>query len=278
VMIQTTGSQSTATGAAAVADAALTATGRSAGAQPGVTFFDTVASFTDADPAGVTTDYSAMISWGDGTNSVATIAGNTSGGWDVIGRHVYSTTQVYPTSVTITDAGGAPATATGSINVSVGPVVLAAAFQYDRLPQSVSIQFDRDVHAGLLAADLSVQNLTTGAMVTPVNLSYDTSTNTATYYFQDALPDGNYRAALPASAVSDPAGNHMAAAYTLDFFVLSGDINHDRHTNFQDLLILAQHYGGMGTFADGDLNYDGRIDFNDLLILAQSYGKTLAPP
>ena len=55
---------------------------------------------------------------------------------------------------------------------------------------------------------------------------------------------------------------------------LSGDLNADGIVNFQDLLILAQHYGTPGTPDQGDINNDGRVDFSDVLILAQNYGQT----
>ena len=55
---------------------------------------------------------------------------------------------------------------------------------------------------------------------------------------------------------------------------LTGDANDDGAVNFQDLLILAQHYNKPGGLAEGDFNDDGAIGFDDLLILAQHYGQT----
>ena len=60
--------------------------------------------------------------------------------------------------------------------------------------------------------------------------------------------------------------------------VLAGDADHNASVEFNDLLVLAKHYGQTGhTFAQGNFNYsaDGAVDFNDLLILAKSYGTTL---
>jgi hypothetical protein len=55
------------------------------------------------------------------------------------------------------------------------------------------------------------------------------------------------------------------------------DANVDRSVDFNDLVILAQHYNtldGSQTWAVGDFNYDGNIDFNDLVLLAQNYTTT----
>jgi hypothetical protein len=107
---------------------------------------------------------------------------------------------------------------------------------------------------------------------------------TATWSFasfpQGTLPDGNYKATLLAGSVADGAGNTMAANFTLDFFALLGDANHDRTVGFADLVAVAQHYGKTGgaTWAMGDFNHDGNVGFADLVTVAQRYGKTLALP
>ena len=54
-----------------------------------------------------------------------------------------------------------------------------------------------------------------------------------------------------------------------------GDANFDGKVNFNDLLVLAQHYGQPGSWVDGDFNADGAVGFDDLLLLAQNYGHTL---
>ena len=54
-----------------------------------------------------------------------------------------------------------------------------------------------------------------------------------------------------------------------------GDANLDGKVNFDDLLILAQHFGKTGaTLSDGDFNGDGTVGFDDLLILAQNFDST----
>ncbi|HEX6476450.1 MAG TPA: hypothetical protein VF005_04190 [Acidimicrobiales bacterium] len=71
----------------------------------------TLASFTDADPNGALSDFSATINWGDGSSSAGTITTNAGGGWDVSGSHVYATLGEFPASVVISDAGGSKTTA-----------------------------------------------------------------------------------------------------------------------------------------------------------------------
>jgi hypothetical protein len=71
----------------------------------------------------------------------------------------------------------------------------------------------------------------------------------------------------------------MSSAFTFDFFVLSGDANHDRKVDATDLGVLASNWQGMNkTFAQGDSNYDGKVDIKDLLILASHWQQTLSTP
>lgn len=51
-----------------------------------------------------------------------------------------------------------------------------------------------------------------------------------------------------------------------------GDANLDQQIGFDDLLLLAQNYGGVGTWATGDFNGDHTVTFDDLLVMAQNYG------
>ncbi len=85
----------------------------------------TVATFTDADPNGTVTDYTAVITWGDGTTTTAgtiTQTGASPNGstFSVTGSHIYAEEGTYQTQVTITDAGG-------SKTVAVGTAVIADA-------------------------------------------------------------------------------------------------------------------------------------------------------
>ena len=91
-IIDAGGSTASVTSTAAIADAALSAAGTAIIGKEGATIAAPVASFTDADPNAAVGDYTATITWGDGTNSAGTITANPSGGFNVTGscggRHV----------------------------------------------------------------------------------------------------------------------------------------------------------------------------------------------
>ena len=56
-----------------------------------------------------------------------------------------------------------------------------------------------------------------------------------------------------------------------------GDGNFDTRVNFDDLIILAQHYNAQNPLRAidvGDFNLDGQTNFDDLIVLAQNYNTT----
>ena len=72
--------------------------------------------FTDADPAGTLSDYTATITWGDGSSSSATITKGTSS-FTATGTHHYAKKGTYSVTLTITDQGGSQLTKTVSVTV-----------------------------------------------------------------------------------------------------------------------------------------------------------------
>ena len=111
-------------GVALVADAALTATGVDIHPIEGAEFSGAVATFTDADPAGTLTDYTATVDWGDHTSSPGAVSANLTGGFTVSGHHTYSEEGSFPITVSVADAGGSSATA--SVTASVSDAALTA--------------------------------------------------------------------------------------------------------------------------------------------------------
>ena len=115
------------TASTSAADAALTVTGASVTAVEGAGFSGTLASFTDADPSGSATDYSATINWGDQTSSAGAVTANGSGVFVVSGSHVYAEEGSYTVTVAISDGGGASASANSSASVADAAITLTGA-------------------------------------------------------------------------------------------------------------------------------------------------------
>ena len=112
---------------ATVADAALHSTGADiTGVEATALAGVTVASFTDDDPAGTSTDYTAMIHWGDNTTSAGTIAANGSGGFNVNGTHTYLHAGDHAVSVNIADTGGSTTSTLSNATVNNAAVTASA--------------------------------------------------------------------------------------------------------------------------------------------------------
>jgi phosphodiesterase/alkaline phosphatase D-like protein len=109
---------------ARVADARLSATGEAVNGTVGAQFSGTVAKFTDANPDGKISQYTASINWGDGSSaSAGTIKAAEGGGFLVSGSHTYAAVGTYTTSIAIKDVDGAEATASGSAKVTGPPLI-----------------------------------------------------------------------------------------------------------------------------------------------------------
>lgn len=118
--IDNTSNSQTVSSTATVADAALSGTSSALTATEGAPLSSVIATFTDADPNGTTTDYSATIDWGDGSTSTGVVGG--SGAFTVSGSHTYAEEGSYTPTVTIDDAGGSSAVVTGSVSVADAPL------------------------------------------------------------------------------------------------------------------------------------------------------------
>ena len=115
------GGPATASRAAAVADAALTATSSPAfvSANP---VSGTLATFTDANPGATAADFtsgggSTTVDWGDGSTSPGTVTQTGSGQFAVSGTHTYAALGPYTVTISIKDDGGSTATATTHVIV-----------------------------------------------------------------------------------------------------------------------------------------------------------------
>ena len=97
-----------------------------------------------------------------------------------------------------------------------------------------------------------------------MSVSYDPGTNTATFSYTGnasgitgVLADGNYRATLIASGIT----------------------NHDGRVNLADFNRLAANFGqSPRDFSQGDFTYDTVVNLADFNVLAGRFGAVLAAP
>jgi hypothetical protein len=160
------------------------------------------------------------------------------------------------------------------------PSVTASQFVYEDAPQRLVISFSQNVGHSLTAADLTLVRLGAGGGPVAVgDPQYDYTNNTVTFPINGILADGNYRATLNSSGVTNTLDMPITANEEVNFFWLNGDLNRDRSVSISDFLDLASHFGTAATkWSDGDLNYDGIVSISDFLDLASNFGKTVDPP
>ena len=107
----------------------------------------TVATFTASDP-GTTSDFTASITWGDGTTSAGTVISTGANAYAVLGTHTYAFANDYTIDVTLTDFGGTgmnivsgttlTINSTGPVNTSPEPIVSSADIAAGTLAVSVT--------------------------------------------------------------------------------------------------------------------------------------------
>jgi hypothetical protein len=108
------------------ADQPITATGSAVTTTEGALFSGTLATFSDPDAASTASEYSATISWGDGSSSAGTVAGAAGGPYTVTGSHTYADEGTDTTSVVIRDVDNASNSATASGSAAVADAALTA--------------------------------------------------------------------------------------------------------------------------------------------------------
>ncbi len=144
---------------------------------------------------------------------------------------------------------------------------------------AVRITFNKDVVvSSISASDLRLLDAVTGqdTGINAASVSFDSVARAATWQFSGALPDGRYRAVLPAGSVTAQAGETLVADVTVSFHALGGDANRDERVNLDDFNILAANFGQSNrVFTQGDFNYDGSVSLDDFNILAARFGISL---
>jgi hypothetical protein len=104
-----------------IADAPLAASGQNISVQGNKNFSGIVATFTDSNPTATAADFSAVITWDNGTSTLGTIAGT--GPFTVSGSHVFGAfANAHHVTVAISDDGGSTATV---IDTVIDPIALS---------------------------------------------------------------------------------------------------------------------------------------------------------
>ena len=154
----TGGATTSATGTAAVADAPLTAGTITVGdGVAGVTPAALAFGFTDANPAGTVSDFTATIDWGDSTTSAGTLAASGTG-FTVQGSHTYTHSGSFTVTVTVADVGGSTTSATGHTTIAAAPLTAGALTVSDGAEGATASQLSfgfTDANPAGVAADYS---------------------------------------------------------------------------------------------------------------------------
>jgi hypothetical protein len=150
----------------------------------------------------------------------------------------------------------------------------------------VRLDFDVDIGDSLAPGDVTIQNLTTQAVVPADRLAImpigELSREIA--YTGNAggiLPNGRYRLTLPVGSVVDVVGNSLASAYVFEFEVLdgtslAGDYNSDLSVDAADYVVWRKTLGSTNDLrADGSGN--GIVDEADHAVWQANFGAALVP-
>src|SRR5260370_637801 len=109
----------------AISARATTAAGTGVSPAEGKAFAGQAATFSDVDTNATAADYSATVSWGDGSSSTGTVTGG-AGSFSVSGSHSYSEEGSFPVAVAITDSDNASNSATTNSTAAVADAALVA--------------------------------------------------------------------------------------------------------------------------------------------------------
>lgn len=182
----------------------------------------------------------------------------------------------------------------GPVALDVGvyrPRAVASSPGYDGNKRQIRVALSSDATRfnGNLSTGVRVRSLATGnvhpASVTfvPADLQNGIGGRSVIQFgsFQSplSLPDGRYIVEIDGALLAASDDATLPPSATVPFFVLRGDVTGNGLVDFEDLLVVAQHYGSSGrTYSQGNIDYsaDGLVYFDDLLILAQQYGKSLS--
>ena len=116
----------TSSNSATIADAPLTGSGVTENGTQDVSLTAPVATFTDANPDGSVSDFTATVIWGDGTAATSATITESGGVFTVTGTHTYTVQGTYMPTVSIVDDGGSTATVTDTFDIVHAPPTVTA--------------------------------------------------------------------------------------------------------------------------------------------------------
>ncbi len=264
---------------ATIADAALTASGGTTSIVGNATIplSFPVGTFTDADPGGVASDYTATINWGDSSSGAGTVTAVPSTGtpaFAVAGSHAYAAGGNYNVSVTVTDSGGSSVVLTGTT------ATIAAAPAAGSMTSATGGTIINWPAEGLLQAQITLATLT----------DPDSATDAAGYTATINWGDGSSGAGTVSGGAGRPitvSGAHAYAEEGADGITVSvTDITDSATLVISDTAIVPDaalsvsggaqirpnaqtlYSGPVGSFLDADpggtsTDYKANIDWGD---------------
>jgi hypothetical protein len=202
---QVTGCVHTSTFTVDVADAPLSATpGATVNGTPGQSFTAPLVGFKDQNPGAPGSDFSATVTWGDGSQSAGTVSAGGSG-FLVTASHTYAAAGSFAAAVTVTDRGGSQARAQTTVDVAASHAHATFTAPAGSLPAGQQLVLDASASRSSGATIRSFDWTMDGKQVAVC----DGSTSQLSTRFS---APGSYTFAL---TVTDGSGTRTAAAHTV---------------------------------------------------------------
>lgn len=172
-------------GTATVADAVLASTGGfSLSGTAAASVTGATATFQDSNPACPLSDFSASVSWGDGTapSAASVAAGSGSCTFTASGSHTYAVPGTYTVTTTMGDAGGSKTSASSTAVIGTPPPTFRASVSASNNSGGYSISLSASTKNGNSSGSLQYQSPTVKITSSKITSIVKTGPNNATVY------------------------------------------------------------------------------------------------